>query len=100
MADLGIPELTLQQVAELSEGAEKAASALHGTEMISLFETALEWEVIHRYSRPLAIDPLGAELLLSYLLRLRREGIRLKQSLTRLILNIPFDVFLEMSGYV
>jgi vacuolar-type H+-ATPase subunit C/Vma6 len=78
----------------------KAAQVIGSQETVSLFETALEWEIIHRYSRPLALDPLGAELLLAYLLSLRREGIRLKHSLTRLLYNIPVDVFFEMSGYV
>jgi vacuolar-type H+-ATPase subunit C/Vma6 len=82
------------------KSADKAAMRQIDPEMISLFETSLEWEITHRYSRPLALDPLGAELLLAYLLRLRTEGIRLKQTLTRLLFNIPIDVFLEMSGYV
>lgn len=67
---------------------------------VSQFETSLDGEIIHRYSRPLALDPLGAEMLLSYVLRLRREGIRLKQSLTRLLLGIPIDMFQEIFGYV
>jgi len=62
-------------------------------ERISLFETSLEWRVVHRYSRPLTMDPLGAEWILG------REGIRVKQSLTRLLYDIPVDMFLEMSGY-
>jgi len=82
------------------KSAEKASLLQADEERISLFETALEWQMIHRYSRPLSIDPLGAELLLAYLLRLRWEGIRLKQSLTRLIFEIPAPVFREMSGYV
>ncbi|MBN2719574.1 MAG: V-type ATPase subunit [Proteobacteria bacterium] len=79
------------------ESAEKAAGDLGGQEKISLFESLLERKIIRRYTRPLALDPLGAELFLSYLLRLRLEGIRLKQSLTRLILDIPLDMFLELT---
>lgn len=82
------------------QSAEKAAAVQADTETVSLFETSLEWQIVHRYSRPLSIDPLGAELLLAYLLRLRREGIRLKQSLTRLLFEIPAEVFPEISGYV
>jgi hypothetical protein len=82
------------------ESTERAAQPLNDPERISQFETSLERENIHRYSRPLAIDPLGAELLLAYLLRLHREGIRLKQSLTRLLFDIPIDAFLEMSAHV
>lgn len=82
------------------QSTERAARLLNDPERISLFETSLERENIHRYSRPLALNPLGAELLLSYLLRLRREGIRLKQSLTRLLFDIPIDAFLEISAHV
>ena len=94
-----------QVVARLEPGpfkksAEKATQNLGGLENVSFFETSLERKIIHRYSRPLDLDPLGAELLLSYLLRLRLEGIRLKQSLTRLLLDIPLEVFLERYAHV
>ncbi len=79
--------------------ADRAAQRMSDPTRTSLFETSLEWEIIHRYSRPLAMDPLGAEWILGYLLRLRREGIRIKQSLTRLLYNIPVDIFQEISGY-
>jgi vacuolar-type H+-ATPase subunit C/Vma6 len=82
------------------QGTERAAQLLNDPERISQFEISLERENIHRHSRPLAIDPLGAELLLAYLLHLHREGIRLKQSLTRLLFDIPIDAFLEMSAHV
>jgi len=78
---------------------DRAAQKLTDPTRISLFETYLEWEIIHRYSRPLNLDPLGAEWTLGFLLRLRREGIRIKQSLTRLLYEIPIDLFLEMSAY-
>jgi hypothetical protein len=84
----------------LKQSAEKTIIDQGDLLSVSQFETSLEWEIIHRYSRPLALDPLGAEMLLSYMLRLRREGIRLKQSLTRLLLGIPVDMFQEMYGYV
>ncbi|MDF1535470.1 MAG: V-type ATPase subunit [bacterium] len=71
-----------------------------GEERISALHQALENELTHRYSRPLVRDPLGIELMISFLLRLRREGIRIKLSLTRLIYDIPRDIFLEMTGYV
>ena len=79
--------------------ANRAEQKLSDPTRISLFETSLEWEIIHRYSRPLTMDPLGAEWTLGFLLRLRREGIRIKQSLTRLLYEIPIDLFLEMSAY-
>lgn len=82
------------------KSAERAAQDLGGQERISLFETSLEKKVIHRYSRPLNLNPLGAEMVLSYLLRLRLEGIRLKQSLTRILLDIPLEVFLERYAHV
>ena len=101
---LAAPDLW-QVVACLEPGpfrksAEKAAQELEGRERISVFETLLERKIIHRYSRPLSLDPLGGGLVLSYLLRLRLEGIRLKQSLTRLLLDIPLDVFTEMYANV
>ena len=82
------------------QSVEKTAQLHNYSERISIFEASLEREIMHRYSRPLVLDPLGAELLLAYLLRLRSEGIRLKQTLTRLLFNIPVDIFMEMSGYV
>jgi len=100
---LGANDLS-QVIAQMTPGpfrksAEKAAGDLGGREKISLFESSLERRILQRYTRPLALDPLGAELFLSYLLSLRHEGIRLKQSLTRLILDIPLDMFLEMTTH-
>ena len=77
-----------------------AAVGLNGEERISALDQAMEKDLFQRYSRPLARDPLGIELMISFLLRLRREGIRLKLSLTRLIYDIPSEVFMEMTGYV
>ncbi len=76
------------------------AAMLNGEEWISVLDQALENDLSQRYSRPLARDPLGIEFMISFLLRLRREGIRLKLSLTRLIYDIPVELFMEMTGYV
>jgi vacuolar-type H+-ATPase subunit C/Vma6 len=76
------------------------AAVPNGEERVSALDQALESDLFQRYSRPLARDPLGIELMISFLLRLRREGIRLKLSLTRLIYDIPGELFMDMTGYV
>jgi vacuolar-type H+-ATPase subunit C/Vma6 len=76
------------------------AAVLNGEEQVSALDQALENDIFHRFSRPLARDPLGVEFMISFLLRLRREGIRLKLSLTRLIYDIPGELLMEMTGYV
>ena len=75
------------------------AARFNGDERISLLDQVLENDIFYRYSRPMARNALGIELMISFLLRLRREGIRIKLSLTRLIYDIPGEVFMEMTGY-
>lgn len=69
-------------------------------ERASALQQAMEAELVHHYSRPMARDPMGIELLLAYLLRLRREGTRLKLTLTRMLFNIPEELFARMVGRV
>jgi vacuolar-type H+-ATPase subunit C/Vma6 len=76
------------------------AAVLNGETRVSALDQALENDISQRFSRPLTRDPLGIELMISFLLRLRREGVRLKLSLTRLIYDIPGELFMEMTGYV
>ena len=76
------------------------AGRIIGDAQVSVLDQALENDIFYRYSRPMARDALGIELMISFLLRLRREGTWIKLSLTRLIYNIPRGVFVEMTGYV
>ena len=69
-------------------------------ERASALQQAMEAELVHRYSRPLARDPMGIGLLLAYILRLHREGTRLKLTLTRLVFHIPGELFVQMAGHV
>jgi vacuolar-type H+-ATPase subunit C/Vma6 len=87
-------------VGHLRNVLQDAAAGMGGEEGVSALHQALENDLTHRYSRPLARDPLGIEFMISFLLRLRREGIMLKLSLTRLIYDIPSEIFMEMTGYV
>jgi vacuolar-type H+-ATPase subunit C/Vma6 len=84
----------------IKHSAQKAVLSLNANERISSLETVMEREFIHHYSRPLNLDPLGAGFLLAYLLSLRREGIYLKLSLTRLLFGMPPEIFQEMAGHV
>jgi len=68
-------------------------------ERASPLQNAMEAALVHRYSRPLARDPMGIGLLLAYLLRLRREGTMLKLALVRLLFDIPTELFVRMAGY-
>lgn len=81
---------SMQETALDPELGERA-SALHQT---------MEAELIHRYSRPSARHPMGIELLLAYLLSLRREGSRLKLTLMRLLFDIPEELFIRMAGRI
>jgi len=69
-------------------------------ERTSALGQTMETEIIYRYTRPSARDPMGIELLLAYLLRLRREGSRLKLTLMRLLLDIPEDLFVQIAGRI
>jgi vacuolar-type H+-ATPase subunit C/Vma6 len=96
---------TLEAISALKPGRVRellmaTAAGMNGQERMSVLDQALENNIFQQYSRPLARDPLGIELMISFLLRLRREGTRIKLSLTRLTYNIPGDIFMEMAGNV
>lgn len=68
MADLGIPELTLEQVAELSEGAEKAARDYVLSKVSSSRIVTLDVTVDAQGTKPLDVN-VDVNLVLSPLMK-------------------------------
>ncbi len=99
-----------------SQDLAAAASSIHGRTLRPLLTAALdayevherasvmsqvfERELFRHFDRPINHNPLDISLVLAYLLKLRREGMRLKLSITRLLLGLPPEMFREMVSNV
>ncbi len=67
---------------------------------VSALTQAMDRSVFREFTRTLAVEPLSGGVPLSFLLRLRREGILLKLGLSRLRMGIAPAAFLEVVGDV
>jgi vacuolar-type H+-ATPase subunit C/Vma6 len=84
----------------IRQAAERAMVARQVTGRVSSITETLEEEICRRFTRPMASDPLGLELTLSYLLQLAREGRLLKLALTRISAGLSAGQFAEVMGNV